>query len=387
MLPKGLLTHTVDSLHTTRGISTNLIYSVVLLSICAGVVALPFIDVSITVQSPAVIRPSTEKTTIHSLVNGIVDRSFVKENTIVKRSDTLYILENNLLLERETYLNQRTLELSSFLEDINALTSCLAENTSCTFPDLRTLYYRQALLQFRQRQGEVLLRYQKTKNEYDRSFKLHREQVIADSEFENHSFELDRARQELQTLTTTQLSQWRTDEVAYLKESGDVQFQISQLAREKQSYIIKAPCAGTIISGSDIYTGSAISAGTALAEISPDTSLITEAYVSPNDIGLLSPQMPVTFQIDAFNYNEWGMASGTIVEISNDVLIVGGRPVFKVRCALASNYLALRNGYKGFLKKGMTLSARFVVTQRSLWQLLFDEIDDWINPHINRTQT
>jgi HlyD family secretion protein len=28
----------------------------------------------------------------------------------------------------------------------------------------------------------------------------------------------------------------------------------------------------------------------------------------------------------------------------------------------------------------MTLRARFIVAERSLWQLLYDKVDDWMNP-------
>jgi HlyD family secretion protein len=55
--------------------------------------------------------------------------------------------------------------------------------------------------------------------------------------------------------------------------------------------------------------------------------------------------------------------------------------VFKVRCVLDSNQLHLKIGFTGNIKKGMTVQARFVVTRRSLWQLLFDKIDDWVNPN------
>lgn len=118
-----------------------------------------------------------------------------------------------------------------------------------------------------------------------------------------------------------------------------------------------------------------------LAQISPDTSLIVESFVNPNDIGLLQKNMPVRFQVDAFNYNQWGLATGKVLEISNDVHIVNERPVFKVKCLLDKEYLQLKNGYKGYLKKGMTLQARFMVTERTLWQLLYDKVDDWINPN------
>ena len=41
---------------------------------------------------------------------------------------------------------------------------------------------------------------------------------------------------------------------------------------------------------------------------------------------------------------------------------------------------SLKNGYSRPLKKGMTLQARFVITKRSLWQLVYDKIDNWLNP-------
>ena len=90
--------------------------------------------------------------------------------------------------------------------------------------------------------------------------------------------------------------------------------------------------------------------------------------------------MPVHLQIDAYNYNQWGLASGKVIEISNDILIMNDQPIFKVKCSLDQSFLSLKNGYKGNLKKGMTSQVRFIVTKRSLYQLLYDKMDDWINP-------
>jgi HlyD family secretion protein len=58
------------------------------------------------------------------------------------------------------------------------------------------------------------------------------------------------------------------------------------------------------------------------------------------------------------------------------------QPVFRVRCSLDTKFLQLKNGYKGDLKKGMTLTGRFYLTDRSLWQLLFDKVDKWVNPKL-----
>jgi hypothetical protein len=52
-----------------------------------------------------------------------------------------------------------------------------------------------------------------------------------------------------------------------------------------------------------------------------------------------------------------------------------------VRCKLDDNKLELKNGYVGYLKKGMGLQANFYVTRRTLFQLLYDKADDWLNPN------
>ena len=108
-----------------------------------------------------------------------------------------------------------------------------------------------------------------------------------------------------------------------------------------------------------------------------------EVYVSPGDIGLITESMPVRFQIDAFNYNQWGLAEGRVIDIARDISMLEGQPQFLVRCQLSQKSLHLKNGYSGQLKKGMTLTARFQVSRRTLYQLLYDKVDDWLNPQLN----
>ena len=74
------------------------------------------------------------------------------------------------------------------------------------------------------------------------------------------------------------------------------------------------------------------------------------------------------------------MLMGKVIDISDDIIIQDQTPYFKVKCQLNKNYLQLKNGYKGQVKKGMTFSANFTVTKRSLYQLLYDKVDDWLNP-------
>lgn len=79
------------------------------------------------------------------------------------------------------------------------------------------------------------------------------------------------------------------------------------------------------------------------------------------------------------------MATGEIIEISDDIEMIDNQPVFKARCIIHQTHLKLKNGTAGKLGKGMMLRARFELTERSLFDLLYDKMDDWLNPANNQT--
>ena len=155
----------------------------------------------------------------------------------------------------------------------------------------------------------------------------------------------------------------------------------NQLEENNKNYSLIATSDGVLSNIKVLQIGSYIQAGVSLGEISPSSKLIVECYVSPLDIGLLKLEDTCNFQIDAFNYNQWGLATGSITEISDDVQMIDSKPVFKVRCQINQEFMLLKNGFEGKLIKGMTLNARFPLTRRSLSELLYDKMDDWLNPN------
>jgi len=115
---------------------------------------------------------------------------------------------------------------------------------------------------------------------------------------------------------------------------------------------------------------------------SSNSVLLAECYISPSDIGYVRQNQQVAFQFDAFNYRDWGMVQGKVKEVLSDVVLIDQKPMFRVRCTLNKNFLQLKNGYQGNIQKGLTFTARFQLNRRSLWQLLFDKVDNWLNPKI-----
>lgn len=342
--------------------------------ISCSVLSSYFISVPISIQSSALIRPSSEISLIQPLLNGRLKTTFVKENQTIKKGEILYTLESDIQQEREKLLSLKKRDTEFFIFDLKNLLGNAGK-------DLTTALYRQSYFNYKQKLTEATTRLKKVQADFNRNAKLHREKVIADVEFENFQFELDRAKNDLELVKQSQLSQWQSDLRTYERDLQELEGQLAQLAKENENLVIKAPVSGTIQNVAGVYPGSMVFANQELAQISPDTTMLVEAYVSPNDIGLIRAGMPVRFQVNAFNYNQWGLATGMVKEISSDVHIINDQPVFKVRCQLDKDYLQLKNGYKGYLKKGMTLQARFMVTERTLWQLLYDKMDDWLNPN------
>ncbi|MGQ1948577.1 HlyD family secretion protein [Geofilum sp. OHC36d9] len=229
---------------------------------------------------------------------------------------------------------------------------------------------------------EFLIKLELLQEDYDQQKYLYSEKVIAQKDFLKSKNNLETLQSQLELFKQKTKNSWQFEISRLQMENEDIKSSIRQLKEEKNQYIITAPMSGSLLGVEGIQAGSFVSPGQKLAEISPDESLVAECYVNSSDIGYLRNGQKVRFQFDAFDYNQWGLMEGKVINIPDDIIVIKNQPVFRVRCELSSNYLQLKTGQKGFLKKGMTLTGRFVMTRRTLFQLIFDEVDDWLNPKI-----
>ena len=353
----------------------NLGYWLVCLSVAGTLIFSWSIVFEISTSSPGLIRPFSGTSSVHCAFNGQIKQSFLRENQFVKSGDTLYTIETEALNVRQKYLLNKLNEINQIIADLRTLTGNSVEEKL-----LHSALLQQSWVTYLQEMVDANTQLKKAQAVYKRNLKLHTGRVIADAEFESYTFELDRARNEVALVRKTQINQWQGELINYERDMRSVESELAGIETEIKSMIVRSPISGTVQGHTGIYTGSVVYAGQELAQISPDSDLIVEAYVSPNHIGLLRNGMQVRFLIDAFNYNQWGFGQGKVIDISDDIHIVNDKPVFRIRCSLDRNYLQLKNGYKGVLKKGMSLQARFIVTERTLWQLIYDNVDDWLNP-------
>jgi membrane fusion protein, peptide pheromone/bacteriocin exporter len=358
---------------------TSIIYLSCIAAVVVGLALLPYLKTDISIRSAALIRPASEVNMVRSIATGRVKQTNLIENNKVKAGQLLYVLESETLNEQESFFAEKIELKEMFITDAEMV---LATSQSISNVSFINAFYRQSYFAYRQRVSEAQTVYAKAKQAYDRQLKLYTQKVIAAAEFENFQFELDKASDALNQIRETQHSQWQNELKNLQDEKRELESQLVRVQKEKSMLTVHAPVSGTVQNVAGVYAGGLVFANQELAQISPDTNLLVIAYVQPNDIGFIKKDMPVRLQVDAFNYNQWGLANGMVTAVPQDIKIMDNKPVFEVRCSLDKDFLQLKNGYKGFLKKGMTLQARFIVTERTLWQLLYDKVDDWVNPNL-----
>lgn len=247
---------------------------------------------------------------------------------------------------------------------------------------LQSDLWRSSFAEYTQKLNEYQLRIETARKDFKRTTLLFEKDVIASAEFDQKELEMNQLLKEYDYYISQKKAEWHQQLFKYQTELQTLIDNRDQLKFEKRFYVVVAPVSGYVSNFTGVQIGSFIFPNQVIATISPADSLIAECYVSPNDIGYLRNEMPVSFQIDAYNYNQWGLASGRIIDISNHPYQENETVYFKVRCKLDQDHLSLKSGYEGKLKNGLTLTARCMVTRRSLFNLLFDKTDDWLNPKI-----
>lgn len=231
-------------------------------------------------------------------------------------------------------------------------------------------------------QNELHREILKTQLNYERYKQLFDKAVVSKAEYENYKFELQAAKHALASFVSQQKVQWENQKRELEDRLTNLESTLSNLDVENKNYVLTAPISGTLENVLGLQVGSFVSSLQTLGTISPNTHLIVENTVNPNDIGLLRIGQDVKFQMDAFNYNQWGMIDGKVIEIDKNITIKDNIAFFKVRCSMDNKTIKLKNGYSTEISKGMTLTTRYFITRRSLYDLIFDKVDDWLNPKL-----
>ncbi|WP_430812135.1 MULTISPECIES: HlyD family secretion protein [unclassified Carboxylicivirga] len=351
------------------------LYWLLLIIVFAVLGSLPFIKVDVSVQSRGQINAVHKTVALTAPLTARVKSISMHENLRVKRGDTLVVMDHSGISGEMNAIRQQLTLHQSYIADLKALRQSKEAK-------LQTQLYKRAYADYRRSIEKHGRRIQKLKNDFKRTQSLYNDGVVPSLELEDGKFKLDEARNELATYKTAMMAGWEGDHRNYLLSVHELRGRIEQLNQQQQQYVLRAPFDGSVIDFKGIAIGHFLNEQQHIAYLSPHEDLIAECYLSPGDIGFIHEGMPVKLQIDTYDYNQWGLMDARVFEVADDVTMREGRYAYLIRCRLSKNYLKLKQGRKGPMKKGMSCTARFIITRRSLFQLLFDSIDDWINPKI-----
>jgi len=386
LFPTEIVEFTAEYHFNKHNPRTLIVYQLLLLLVIGAIASLFVVKIDVSVKGTGLLRAVQENHAIKAIVSGRVEEVFVGENQRVEAGQVLARIRTDILdQEKDLLLSQRS-DLGSQLDDLHKLTRLLQLREVKKRPVLSSAMYSQQFTLFWQRVSKLQNQLELAEKNFERYSQLYDNRVISAAEYDEANYTYQQAKTELELAYDEQASVWQQDLTNLRLKTGELGARISQVNKEQELYVLQAPASGTLQSVKGLRQGSMISANEVLAEVSPDSGLIAEAYILPKDIGYLRAGTPVNLQIEAYDYNQWGMATGEIASISADIFTDRGQPYFKVRCVLNEDRLALKNGYEGKLHKGMTLQARFFVTRRTLFQLIYDKADDWLNPNIIAAQ-
>ncbi|MBP7172978.1 MAG: HlyD family efflux transporter periplasmic adaptor subunit [Cloacibacterium sp.] len=358
--------------------SKNTIYLGILSIIVLVLFSLPIINIPISSSSRGVVRSVQENTQVSAVVSGrVVATKLEKNNQTIKQGDTL------LMVTAEQLDTQKNLQTNQNA-DYQAQLSDLQKVSNGNFSGLQTRQYIREVSAMQERIAQVQAQLTLAQKDLDRATLLYKQGVIPKADYDKVFYHYQNLKTQISTIKEQQLATWQAQKRDVERQLRSVGSEIIRINQEQKNYIITAPVSGRLINFSGIQKGNFLVQGQSIGEISPEQNLVAECMVSPKDIGFIKKNQKVKFQIDAYNYNQWGLLEGKVTDIDQNITVnqQTGEAFFKVRCLMDKNYLQLKNGYKAQVGKGMTLTARFYLLDRTLWQLLFDRVDDWFNPNL-----
>lgn len=376
LLPTEWIADSIDTYIYRHRPKRRLIYLSVLALVTAALVSLPFIKVDISVQSNGVVRPSGEISLITAPMTEIVETVSAKEGDTLRKGDEILRFRTESADGRIQYQQDRSADTKAQIADLRMLSRGASPRV------FASAARQQEYAKYQSEVYRLKTELRQDETEWKRYKVLFDKGLISESEYNEHYYRYQDKLNELRLLNANQRSAWKTELANLQMQQSETASNLTETHSSRSMYVVRSPINGTLERFSGIYPGSSLQAGATIATVSPDTTVHVEAYVAPRDIAFITEGMRVKVQIEAFNYNEWGTLEGRVQSVSADYFgDDNGNMYYKVKCRLTKNYLELRHqGRRGYVRKGMTGVVHFVVTRRSLFDLLYKSLDDWMNP-------
>ncbi|RYG10246.1 MAG: HlyD family efflux transporter periplasmic adaptor subunit, partial [Chitinophagaceae bacterium] len=305
---KNISNTSISYIHNISN-SSQLIYISTLLAVMIVFASLPFIYTTVSVKGQGLMQSDIEKIELLSPSNGLLVSMNLVDNKKVRKGEILFVLDSTLPNQQQRLLNNNAKDLQQKLEDATRAVGVMHLGLS-GYPKLQTGLYQsswqQYIVQFKHATNEIV----QANRIYQRYQTLYDKQVVTQAEYEQYKFNYEQALSSQEMTARKFKNQWQAEASQYQNELRELQRQNVQLKDQEKQYILTATINGSVQNLTGLRAGAYVHANQKIGEISPDSSLLAYCYIKPSDIGLIKKQQKVRFQVDAFNYNQWGMLTG-----------------------------------------------------------------------------
>ncbi|NCT93207.1 MAG: HlyD family efflux transporter periplasmic adaptor subunit [Chitinophagaceae bacterium] len=353
-------------------------YLVLLFLLILALMALPFCSIPLQTSLPGTTRPVSDRFDIRSPVSGQVLVSRVWDGRAVSKADTLLWVANP---GGQWQWQQDSVQLTRLLDQQKDLWVLLADSTcdAIRITDIKTENYRLQYASFQSQRNELKQQITGLQIQLAAMEQLAGERIIPRMDMHDRETAYMQALLALKSLEQKQREQWGREQLQLVAEISSRKTQLGLGAVERDNHIVRAGINGKLQLLQAIEPGSILQMGAVIATIIPQDSITVECWASPAVIPHLYPGQPVSLRVDAYDPRVFGVLQGRVWSMDHDAVLVQGKPLFRVRCTLDQSYLQSPSGQRHYIKYGWSLQARFLLTRKTLWQLLTGRVYEWLH--------
>lgn len=375
LFPKEIIQFSAEDHFRRNNVRGKPLYITAILLLTGSIIALPLIKVDITFSARGILRTAQNPSRIIVPVSGEIKDCFIKTNCFVKKEDTLIVI-NHDAIENEISTSRAALSLiDSYIDDLERLIAGKSAR--------HTERYIHAEMECSHEINLLKNELNYTRENYLTNKQLFEEGYIARMDYEVIRNQLQSAETRLEMKRKEFQNRWAGERSGYKLEALQMNSKLAHLEKSKELHFITAPLPGYIADYNDLMAGSYISANDVVARIVPDQELVATCMVSPDKISRIRVGQNVKLNIDTYPGTAYGRIKGTVASISEDATIYSDMPGFPIICNIQQEFPHQENPGFAELKSGMTFTGLFIITQRTIWQLIIEKGEKLLLPTHN----
>jgi len=363
------LKNSLNSFFRKPGFFSHILYFTIISILVITSVMMYFLRIPVYVETNGLIRPAAEVRQITAPLQGIIQSIYISENQFAVSGDTILRFDSDKEILQKTQIINEIDRVGEWLGDLEQILPGKYGN-----PVLSTQKYKIEYQLFRQEKNRIDIEKGFAEKNMNRLETLFGNQYVSKRDLEESQIKYKSLILEGSRLISEKSSQWNIEFNELVVRKTNLENQLIDLNFLIDKAIITAPVSGIIQGIRNKYTGEFCNTGNMLFTILPDTDLIAIVYLPPKDIGLIFQGQSVMLLIDSYDYKYWGTVSASCLNISKDIEIFDNQVLFRVECKMEKNAFLTFKGKKVKPSNGMTLKARFLVSEKNAWQLIKDSV-------------